>query len=927
MINWHQHVVRRARETGADRLPTHAVDELAEHLEDLYDAARASGASDADAMARALLALDDSPLTSIRGSSRRLQPPPLPPTLAPGSLSPFRSLSMRHAFRQAIRQFVIRPVFAIVTVLVLGLGIGAGVAVYTVVDAVLLTPLPYRQPDRLLALWDTNLQQGLSHEPISPVNFMDYRTLPSVEDAAAWWRPETNLVEPGQDPVRVKTIETGANLFKLLGVRPQLGQGFPDDGPMFDRNLMAVVSDRLWRTRYNADPGLVGKLISLSGRTYAVAGVMPPGFDFPGDIDIWQRSSWNFTQHSRSAHFMEAVVRLKPGVALATAVAEADSMATKLATDFAQNNRGWGVTLVPLLEDQLGYYRPALIVMFGAVGLLMLIGCLNVASLLLTRALAREREVAVRTALGASPRHVVVQLLAEASVLSLAGALAGIVAAYVALPAIVAWTPVDIPRLSEAAISWRVLLFALVTAMGATVLFGLVPALVLIRRSVNMDLKSGDRGASRTSRILYRGLVITEVAFAAALLVGSMLLVRTVGGLTRVPTGVRASDTVIANVQLPLAGRTLADWQPVAAGHAALLEQVRQQPGVRSAGAANFLPYEAGWRVEFAVEGQPVAQRSDLPQAQYHSVSEGYFEAMGATLSAGRFLAHTDGADRTLGAVVVNESFARRFFPGDSAVGKVLLSWSRGIGPLGFNLIAPPPPPQPPPGSPAAAGATPAPHAPPAPTRFEIVGVVADIRNVPISQPVEPAIFFSARQFTFRAMFVAVAAVDVPTANAALRAALRQVSPQTPLGDARTWAERSHARTSEARLLMTTLSGFGALAGVLAALGVYGLFSWLVALRYRELAIRLTLGARPAAVAASVLRDGLWLVGSGLVIGWLLVRLGESALSRVLYEVSPGDMTSAAVAALILLGATVVACLPPALRAMRVDPIEGLRTE
>lgn len=923
MTTWHQHVVRRAQETGADRLPTHAIDELAEHLEDLYNAAREAGASDADATTRALAALDASALGAIRGSQRRLQPP-LPASAGPIPTNPFRSLSMRHAFRQAIRQFVVRPAFALVTVLVLGLGIGAGVAVYTVVDAVLLTPLPYRQPEQLVALWDTNLQQGLSHEPISPVNFMDYRGLQSFADAAGWWRPDVNVVDPGMDPVRVKAIETGANLFKLLGVRPQLGQGFPDDGPMFDRgNLTAVVSDRLWRTRYNADPGLVGRQLTLSGRSYTIAGVMPPGFDFPGDIDIWQRSSWNFTQHSRAAHFMEAVARLKPGVALSNAAAEADAMATKLATNFEATNRGWGVKLVPLLEDQLGYYRPALVVMFGAVGLLMLIGCLNVASLLLTRALEREREVAVRTALGASPRHLVAQLVAEASVLSLAGAAVGVVAAFVTLPVILAWAPVDIPRLSEAVISWRVLLFALATAAGATVLFGLVPALVLIRRSVTTDLKSGDRGVSRTSRVLYRGLVVTEVAFAAALLVGSMLLVRTVGHMADVPTGVRAADTVIASVQMPLAGRTRSDWQPVAAAHAALLEQIRQQPGVRAAGGANFLPFEAGWRVDFAIEGQPPVAEGALPQAQYHSVSEGYFEAMGSTLISGRFHTASDGMDRSPGAVVVNEAFAARFFHGEPALGKVLLTTSRGIGPLGYNLLAPvvpPPPPGPPPPGPP-------PHAPPTPIRFEIVGVVGDVRNVALGQPVEPAIYFSARQFTFRAMFVAVAASDVPAATSALRTALRQVSPQTPFADARTWAERSRARTSEARLLMTTLTAFGGLAAILAALGIYGLFSWLVAMRHRELAIRLTLGARPSRVGLAVIRQGLGLVAAGLVVGWLIVRLGESALARVLFEVSPNDATATGAAALIVLAATLVACVPPALRAMRVDPIEGLRTE
>jgi predicted permease len=924
MINWHHHVVRRARETGADQLPTHAVDELAEHLEDLYNAARADGASHADALARAQAALDASPLTVIRGSSRRLQPPAPPMSSPVHAPSPFRSLSMRHAFRQAVRQFVVQPAFASVTVLVLGLGIGAGVAVYTVVDAVLLKPLPYREPNRLVSLWDTNLQQGLQHEPISPVNFMDYRRMQSFEDAAAWWRPEINLVDPGLDPVRVGTIETGGNLFKVLGVSPQLGQGFPADGPMFDRNLIAVISDRLWRTRYNADPSIVGRQLTLSGRPYTVTGVMPAGFDFPGEIDVWQRSSWNFTQHDRGAHFMEAVARLAPDATPSKAVAEAETLATRFANEFERTNRGWGVNLIPLLEDQLGYYRPALMVMFGAVGLLMMIGCLNVASLLLTRALAREREVAVRTALGASPRHLVTQLLAEAAVLAVAGAVAGTIAAFVALPAVLAWTPVDIPRLDEAAISWRVLLFALAVASGATLLFGLVPALVLVRRSVTTDLKSGDRGVSRTSRVLYRGLVVTEVAFAAALLVGSILLVRTVDGLAHVPTGVRASDTVMASVQLPLKGREFEHWQTVAAAHSALLDQVRQQPGVRMAGASNFLPFEAGWRVSFAIEGQPPVAPTERPQAQYHSVSEGYFEAMGATLAAGRFLTAQDGIDRSPGAVIVNEAFVKRFLADGSAIGTVLLTTSRGIGPLGYNLLHPPPAPQARPGT---AAHSPAAHDPPPASRFEIVGIVSDVRNVAIGQPTEPAIYFSARQFTFRAMFVAVDATDAPTATAALRQALRQVSPQTPFGDARTWAERSRARTAEPRLLMTTLTAFGALAAILAALGIYGLFSWLVALRHRELAIRLTLGARPSRVGFTVIRQGAWLVAAGLVLGWLIVRLGERALARVLFDVSPGDATAAGTAALIVLAATLLACLPPALRAMRVDPIDGLRTE
>jgi putative ABC transport system permease protein len=919
VINWRHLVLQRARESGASDLPAHAVDELAEHLEDLYDAARADGASEADAEARARAALDAAPLTAIRGPVRRLEPP-VPLSIGPGPRSsPFRSLSMLHAFRYAVRQFVVHPAFAVVTVLVLGLGIGAGVAVYTVVDAVLLKPLPFKDPDRLVSFWDTNAQRGLSHEPLSPVNFMDYRKLQAFEDAAAWWRPDVNLVDPGVDPVRVRTIETGANLFAVLGVSPQAGPGFPAGGPMFDRNVICVISDRLWRSRYSADAGIIGRQIQLNGRPYTVVGVMPPRFDFPGDIDVWQRSQWDFTQHSRNAHFMEAVARLKPGVAMGNAVAEADGLAQKLETEFQATNRGWGVRLVPLIEDKLGYYRPALLVMLGAVGLLMLIGCLNVASLLLTRALSREREVAVRTALGASPKHLVVQLAAEAAVLSLAGAALGTLAAFAALPAIVAWTPVEIPRLAEAAINWRVLVFALAVSAGATVLFGLVPALVLVRRTVTIDLKAGARGASRTSRLLHRGLVVAEVAFAAALLVGSVLLVRTVSGMARVPTGVTASDTVIAGVQL--ASGAYADWSAVATTHGGILDQARQQPGVRAAGASNFLPFDPGWRVSYAIDGQPPAQANERPQAQFHSVTEGFFEAMGATIAAGRFFAPTDDKDHA-GVVVVNQTFAKREFPDGSAIGKVLLNYSRGIGPLGFNLLHPPAPPQPAPGQPP-----PTAHVPPPVSRFEIVGVVADVRNVPFGQPVEPAVYFSARQYPFRAMFVAVEAADAPTAVSALRTALRQAAPNTPLADVKTWTERARARTAEPRLLMTTLTFFGGLAAILAALGVYGLFSWLVALRQRELAIRLTLGARPSGVGLMVVRQGVWLVAAGLVIGWIIVRAGERLLTRVLFEITPGDAAASVTAALIVLVATLIACVPPALRAMRVDPVEGLRSE
>jgi predicted permease len=822
------------------------------------------------------------------------------------------------SLRAALRQFRQHPAFAVVTVLVLGLGTGAATTVFTVVDSVILTPLPYRAPDRLVTIWDTNAEQALSHDPISPVNFMDQRALPVFEDAAAWWRPGINLTDPGKDPVRVNTIEVSGNLFDVLGVAPQVGEGFPVKGPLFAQgDRIAVISDRLWRSRYDADPSIVGRPLLFNGTPYTVAGVMPPKFHYPDDVDVWQRLQWDMTQHSRQAHFMEAVARLREGTTIEQAQGAIDALWTRLEADFGNTRnspgKGWGSRLIPLLDEELGYYRPALMVLFGAVGLLLLIGVLNVASLLLTRALSREREIAVRVALGASPRQLVRQLMAESLVLSAAGAAVGIVAATAALPLILRAMPVEIPRLDEARVDPRALGLGLVVVAVTTVFFGLVPALLLLRNQITVDLKSGERGSSRGARRLYSVLVSAEVALACALLVSSALLVRTVQHMMNTPLGVQADTTLITTVQLTLPnvprGTPVRDrWLPVAETHSRILEQIRRQPGVAAAGASNFLPLEIGWRQPFVLDGQPwPARQDDAAQAQMHSVSEGYFEAMGVSLVAGRLFTVFDGAD-TAGAIVVNETFARRHLPEGRGVGTVIRIATTGVGPLGLNLQA-----------------RQGHH--PGGLPFEVVGIVKDLRNVPLGQATEPAFFTSTRQFPFSEVFIAVRATDTATALTAIREGLKASAPQVPMAAARTWGDRFAARTAEPRLLMSVLLFFGGLAAVLAALGVYGLFSWAVALRTRELAIRMTLGARPAGVGGMVLGQSAALVAVGLGVGLTIVKLAEGALARVLFEVAPGDAGSTIAAAALLSVAALAACVPPALRAMRVDPVEGLRAE
>ncbi len=813
------------------------------------------------------------------------------------------------ALRMALRQFRLRPTFALLTVLVLGLGTGAATVVYTVVDAVILRPLPYTQPERLVTFWDTNAEQSLTRDPISPVTFMDYRALPAFADAAGWWRPDINLVDPDMEPLRVSTIETSSNLFRLLGVSPQLGPGFAEEEQLYNRGeLQIVISDRLWRTRYNADPNIVGKQLSLNERPHLVVGVMPAGFRFPDEVDIWQRLTWDLAQHSRHAHFVEAVARLADGVTLERAQADGRALAERLGTEFAASNKGWSFAITPLLDDQLGYYQPALYVLIGAVALLLIIGCLNVASLLLTRALSREREMAVRTALGAAPRQIVTQLIAESLVLSLAGAVAGLVIAFVTLPIVVALTPVEIPRLAEAAINMRVLVLCLGLVVAMTFVFGLVPALVLLKRQIASDLRSGERGSSKGARRIYRGLVVGEVALACALLVSCALLVRTVNGMMAVPLGVDGSGTVLSSIQINAVDSGLAAWQQVGTAHAQILDRLREQPAVLSAAMTNRLPLDNGWRGPLIRADQPVPQ-NEAPQAQHISISEGFFSTIGATLIEGRDFTAQDRPD-TEPVVILNETAARRYFGTESPVGRQMRSWSSQIGPLGRNLTW---------------------AVTPEGTRVQptvrVVGVVADIQNVALGMTPEPAVYFPTRQFPFSALHVTVNARDTAAATAAIKNALRDVSPSTPIGLVETWPGRLSSRTAEPRLLMTMLSVFGGLAALLAALGVYGLFSWSVALRKRELAIRLTLGERPSRVGTSVIVQGLSLAIAGLVLGIVAVQAASRWLTSVLFDVAPSDPLSLASAALLLLLVSTIACVPPAWRAMRVDPVEGLRNE
>src|SRR6267142_843572 len=367
---------------------------------------------------------------------------------------------LRFGWRQLRRT----PGFTLAAVLALALGVGATTAIFSVLDRVVLQPLPYPDPDRLAMLWEVNDNKGLTHERISPVNFGDYRALTQVfDDAAAWWYPQLTLTETGHDPMRVSAIETTPNFFSVLGVQPTLGAGFPK-APFFAREAIAVISHRLWRERFAGDPSIVGKTIALSGPLFTVVGVMPQGFQYPNDTDVWHRMTWDVTQHSRGAHFMESIVRLKSGVTLDAANAELRALTKRLGKENPSTNGDWNARAVPLATEVVGFFKPALFALFGAAAFLLVITCTNVASLLLARATVREREVAVRAAIGASRSRLVRQFLTESILLATMGTASGVMLAVVSVRALVAASPLPVPRVDGVSIDGRLLLFAVAVA-------------------------------------------------------------------------------------------------------------------------------------------------------------------------------------------------------------------------------------------------------------------------------------------------------------------------------------------------------------------------------------------------------------------------------------------------------------------------------
>ncbi|MEE8587618.1 MAG: ABC transporter permease [Acidobacteriota bacterium] len=805
--------------------------------------------------------------------------------------------------RFAARQLKNNPAFTAVAVLALALGIGSNTLIFSVVDAVLLRPLDFPQPQRLVTLWEVNTERGLDRQQLSPVNYSDYRQMQQVfEDLAGWWYPDINLSDESGEPIRVKTIAVTDNFFSVLRVQPILGRSFEAGEDRRGQPLIAVIGHALWRSRYGGDENILDRTVRLDSREYSVIGVAPPGFDFPNQTQVWQPLGWDPTQHSRGAHFFEVVGRLQPGLEIDQAQAELSALTERWQTEFPNTNKGWTTRAVLLHDELVGQVRPALLLLLGAVGLVLLIACANVANLLLARTSARQREVAVRTAMGAGRWRIARQFLTESTVLSGLGGLLGLGLAFAGLRLAVAFNPIQVPRLETAALDWRVLAFTFLAALLTGLLFGTAPAVQMTRRDLVQSINEGGRGSSdgRHGERLRNLLVVAEVALALMLLVAAGLLGRSFLQLMQEDPGFQTRQLVTANINLPRSGYQ--DWAQVGSFFTRLLDETGAQPQVRSVGATGFLPFEAGWRIPFSVEGRTDGRSEDRPQAQYVTVTPGYFRSMGIPLLQGRLFEGQDDETRP-GVVVINQAMARRHWPqGDDPIHDVFISATTGIGPLGRCLIQD--------------------------RRFEIVGVVGNVKNNSLQTDAEPAVYFVHKQFPYRSMNLVLEGEGSPAALASLiRQQVRRLDADLPISDIRTLEQIVSQTVAQPRFLTLLLTGFSALAMLMSALGIYGVLSYSVSRRSHEIGIRMALGARRGDVVSMVVRQGMWLAVGGVALGAVGALLLSSGLSSMLFGVQPTDPLTYLGVSLLVLAVGLLACYLPARRASSVDPLVALRRE
>jgi putative ABC transport system permease protein len=802
--------------------------------------------------------------------------------------------------RLAVRSLLKRPAFAAVVVFTLALGIGANTAIFSVVDAVLLRPLPYGEPERLVAVWAKDATKNLTNQPVSFLNYVDWKAQgEAFEELSAIRAESLNLTGLGE-PERVNGVKVTVNMLKTLGVRPEIGRDFLAEEGQPEKASVALVSYGLWQRRFGADPKLVGQTLMLDAKPHTVVGVLPRWLKYPGlqlppnGADIWIPFLVSPSQNLRGFANLRLVGRLKPGITLTQAQADVDLIARRLEQQYPQDNTNLGISVIPLQEQLVGNVRLALLILTGAVSLVLLIACANVANLMLARAASRGAETAIRSVLGAGRWRLVRQVLVECGVLSLAGGAVGMLLAYSGLFWVRTLNVAGLPRLEEVGLNLKVLAFTMAASIATGVVCGLLPSLQFSAVRLNDSLKEGRKGAAgggRNRRWL-RGLVVAEIALASVLLVGAGLLLRSFERVIETDPGFKPRNVLTLNVPLPTTNYP--DQPRQLAFYEAALPRLSSLPGVESAAGVFRVPLVGLATSTFSIEGKPVAL-GGKPNCDYRTVSPSYFHTLGIPLRSGREFSERDRPDSP-DAIVINEELARRFFPGENAVGRRLQIGNEE-------------------------------------TRFrEIVGVVGDVHITSLAAPVDPAIYVPMAQNTWpQALRISTFALRTSLEPRSLLAAIRKevqaIDPSLPVTQVQTMDEIVEGSLAQQRFSLTLLMVFAAVAGILAVIGIYGVMSYNVTQQTHELGIRLALGAQREEIVSMVVRDGARLALLGVAIGIVGSLFLTRLMSGLLFGVSATDPLTFAVMALTLIAVCVVAGGIPALRAARVNAITALRAD
>lgn len=796
--------------------------------------------------------------------------------------------------RFGVRMLFRNPAFTLAAVLSLAIGIGATSAIFSVVNGVVLRPLPYQQPEQLVRLWHSKPKIGMTNMPISGGNVQVWRERAQSFAGVAAFNTTQAIFTGEAEPEVVRGARVSANLLPLLGYQPQLGRGFLPTENQQPNHTVILLGHKLWQRRFGGDPNVIGRAVTLDHtNNYTVVGVMPPQVSFPSESEFWYPETTTVTgRHDMRS--LGVIARLKPGVAWQTAESELQLIHQQLQQQRADDYKDWAVWSQPLHDSVVGKVRPTLLMLLGAVGFVLLIACANVANLLLVRAAARQKEIAVRAALGAGRLRLIRQMLTESSLLALLGGTLGLVLAYGIVQGLIALNPPNVPRLAQINLDGRVLAFTFLTTLLVGLLFGLAPALHASKPDVNQALKEGFVQSSGRRWLrgfgLREALVVAQTALALVLLVGAGLLIKSFVKLQQVELGFEPHNALVLTLtppfnQLPKRASTIPYYQR-------LLDELKTVPGVSTVALGTAAPTEGAYMSSsMIVAGRPVPAERDAQQTFVNVVSPDYFRALGNPLKQGRLFTDADNESAPR-VVVINETLARAYFPGENPIGQRIAL--RGD---------------------------------PDELR-EIVGIVADINQFGLEKESKPAFYTPFRQEDGVALNLVVrTAADPATLLPALRARILAADKFTAITRVRTLEELVSTSVAQPRFYALLLALFAAIALTLAVIGIYGVMAYAVSRRTHEIGIRMALGAEAGRIQRLIVGQGMLLIGVGVAVGLLAARVLTRVLTDLLFGVKPTDPATFALIALALSSAALLACWIPARRAAQVDPLTALRCE